>query len=985
MTDSAQYRYWAFISYSSRDVAVAKKLHRSLESYRIPRDLVGRPGRDGPVPKKLFPVFRDREELPLASDLGSSIEDALRSSRYLIVLCSPDAARSRWVNEEVRHFKALGREDRMLAIIVSGEPNAADKPETAQQECFPPALRYRLDGGGQVSSERTEPIAGDLRPNGDGWHRAFLKAVAGITGLGFDTFVRRERQRQRRRQLAAGAAALVVLGAGVWTWDYNRLKVSDYLSETVRWGVPEGLMPLAGKTPAGHAYYYRFESRRKKVRRVLCLDRGGRLHDDEQNYAAAVREIFYREDGSLQQIDLRKRNGKLTLRKLYSELRPAEDGGGGRMQYVDFRRESQDAPFALAADSSALTGVDISANAPVRSEITADQRTYDTAGRLVRLINLNAYHQRRADSAGTFGWRFHYEGASTLQADMENLGFDGQPAPNRLGVLRVAFVRSPSGDTAEESYFGRDGRPVVQQGYHRSKQQFDAGTDRTTVTYFGTDGQPVLCSGGYYEVRQSYDPRGGRSETAYFGIDGKPVYGNDGNHRLTSIFDGRGNLVEIALFDVDGKPMFGRDGFHRAVQAYDERGNAVELAFFGIDGKPVFNRLRYHRLTRAVDARGNTVDEAYFGAAGEPVLMRGDDDDPLSYHRLKRVYDGSDNQIELAYFDTADKPLPVTADRYSRMKQEFDEHGNLLAWSFFADDAPVAGAESGCHRGTQTFDRSGNITEGAFFGVDGKPVVNGILGYHRYKQVFDERGRVLEQSIFGAGGEPLLNREGYFRVTQTFDDRGNPVQQVFFGVNGEPVTDSAGCHREAMSYDDSGRMTARVCFGIGDMLVENTAGYCRLVLSFDPATNRSDEAYFDVGNRPVGLYGGSAFHRVSRTFDARGRFVEEAFFDANEKPTLGFEGTHLMRRTYNERGFTTAIEYFGVSGEPMLSQLGFHRQTNTYDSRGDLVEMAYFGIGGEPVLRRDGYQRVTNILDANGDAQNVVYFDLGGRAVNPRP
>ncbi len=66
-----QYRYWAFVSYSSKDTGVARKLHRRLETYRIPRDLVGRPGRDGPVPRRFFPIFRDREDIWLRST-GSS-------------------------------------------------------------------------------------------------------------------------------------------------------------------------------------------------------------------------------------------------------------------------------------------------------------------------------------------------------------------------------------------------------------------------------------------------------------------------------------------------------------------------------------------------------------------------------------------------------------------------------------------------------------------------------------------------------------------------------------------------------------------------------------------------------------------------------------------------------------------------------------------------------------------------------------------------
>src|SRR6185436_18206202 len=158
-----QFKYWAFISYSSKDAAVATKLHRKLETYRIPRALVGRPGRDEPVPAKLFPIFRDRDELPLSADLGATIQDALRASRYLVVLCSPASAASRWVNEEIRYFKSLGREDRILAIILSGRPNASNSPSSATAECFSPALRYRVNASGELTPTRAEPIAGDVR------------------------------------------------------------------------------------------------------------------------------------------------------------------------------------------------------------------------------------------------------------------------------------------------------------------------------------------------------------------------------------------------------------------------------------------------------------------------------------------------------------------------------------------------------------------------------------------------------------------------------------------------------------------------------------------------------------------------------------------------------------------------------------------------------------------------------------------------------
>jgi len=273
-----RFRYWAFLSYSSKDSAFAKKLHRRLERYRYPRDLVGRPGRDGPVPRKIFPVFRDREELPLSADLGSTIEDALRASRYLIVVCSPHAAKSRWVNEEIRHFKTLGRSDRILALIIDGEPNAADHGNSSLEECFPPALKYAVDANGHIGDQRTEPIAGDLRKGGDGWQLAFSKAVAGIAGIGLDAIVRRERKRRRRRLLAEGVCLVACIAGGLWTWDAYFREYRDYFNGAQnRYGEYFGVEPI----PNGNLHNYeralefRHIGRRNPVSQIRTVNGDG--------------------------------------------------------------------------------------------------------------------------------------------------------------------------------------------------------------------------------------------------------------------------------------------------------------------------------------------------------------------------------------------------------------------------------------------------------------------------------------------------------------------------------------------------------------------------------------------------------------------------------------------------------------------------------------------------------------------------------------
>lgn len=201
------FKYWAFISYSHADEEWAKWLHKSIETYRVPRKIVGRETAQGQISKRLFPVFRDREELPGASDLGGKLQDALTKSRSLIVICSPKSAVSKWVNEEVKTYKSFGHTGRVFCLITDGEPNAA--PDSGLLECFPPAVRFQVIDG-QVTTDPAEPIAADARPGKDGKTNALLKLLSGVMGVGYDELRRRERQRQRQRQMRF--AALGVLG-----------------------------------------------------------------------------------------------------------------------------------------------------------------------------------------------------------------------------------------------------------------------------------------------------------------------------------------------------------------------------------------------------------------------------------------------------------------------------------------------------------------------------------------------------------------------------------------------------------------------------------------------------------------------------------------------------------------------------------------------------------------------------------------------------
>ena len=203
------YKYAGFISYSHRDRKAGEWLHRALESYRVPKRLVGSLGQHGPVPARLYPIFRDREELS-AGSLAAQLRDAISQSRCFILICSPHSAASRWVNEEIEHWFAIGGDPtRLLCLIADGEPHAAERGQP-ERECLPPALRdLRIDG------QPYEPMAAQLDADADGRDNARLKIIAGMLGVGFDDLKRRDLVARNRRLamvagLSLGVAAVTV-------------------------------------------------------------------------------------------------------------------------------------------------------------------------------------------------------------------------------------------------------------------------------------------------------------------------------------------------------------------------------------------------------------------------------------------------------------------------------------------------------------------------------------------------------------------------------------------------------------------------------------------------------------------------------------------------------------------------------------------------------------------------------------------------------
>ena len=130
---SALAHFRAFISYrqTPTDRRLAERLHRLLESFRAPRAL-RRPG----IHPRVGRVFLDRHELKIGL-LPDLIQSALERSDFLIVICSPRTPDSAWVNSEIERFLTHHPIERVLPLLVEGNPEVS----------FPPALKNQAPAG----------------------------------------------------------------------------------------------------------------------------------------------------------------------------------------------------------------------------------------------------------------------------------------------------------------------------------------------------------------------------------------------------------------------------------------------------------------------------------------------------------------------------------------------------------------------------------------------------------------------------------------------------------------------------------------------------------------------------------------------------------------------------------------------------------------------------------------------------------------------
>ncbi len=940
MEETHSFKYSAFISYrhEAHDRKWAEWLVDALETYRVPKEL-----QNAGYPARLGKVFRDRDELPSSGSLNNQIEEALKVSRFLIVICSPATPESRWVSREIEIFKELGRGDKIFPILIEGEPG----------ESFPKVLTtHQLIGFDEAEAnppkQDHEPIGADVRPSTGKTEKEtkkdeLLRIVASLLGCAFDDLKQRDRQRElrKRRNRNFGIAAMLMLAiaGGVYWWDYTRIKTSYFNAYSTVYGVPVGVGEISLGDAQKRYRSYALSYQKRRLIRMVRQTGAQKANALKENYdvdpwlvGVAEWEYQYNDNGQLNQVVLKNDKGRERLIQNY------EFNNNLDAATVAFKSKDSQGNLGttIATTSSDLFGT-TSSN---KAEISQHRILFDANGHITSRNFQTHWGQPARDQQGSSGRIYRYD-KNGLVSEIGFLDAQEQPQSMTLknGIHTVQRKVNLQGLRIGWILLDRDRKPILgDSGYSRAEIALDELSRFKEVAFYSVDERPTLHKDGYTKLTLEFDNRGNVTEKAFYGIDGRPTLHKDGIAKLNQEFDARGNVTEGSYYGIDGQPTLHKGGYAKSTLEFDVRGNLTEQAYYGIDGQPTLHKNGYAKLINVFDVRGNLTEQAYYGIDGQPTLYKD------GYAKLTNDYDERGNITVQNYYGLDGLPT-LHKDGYTKFMNDYDARGNFTAQAYFGIDGQPALHMEGFAKVTQVFDTQGNLIEQSFYGIDGK-LSSHKIGYAKMKVENNARGYSVREKTFDEFHRPTTGGSGYFESKATRDGVGNLLEERYFDVIGQAVL------RKNILLP---REELKSIFGTWRNLVLRGIHKQLTLESLDQG----------------------GFAAIKQRFSISGQVVSQVFFDVNGEPVAGFDGFSEVNSNHNAYGLPDLITAKLPGGN------GIFRLRIIYNPRRNVERVSFINPDNSLQTSRLGFSEIVFLYDnATNKKTSVQYLDTDGKVLS---
>lgn len=741
-----QKHYYAFVSHSSRDAKIALWLRDKLVNYNIPASI----RKENQMPKRLRPVFIYQTDLA-GANLQDALQRELEDSQWLIVICSPDGAKSQYVNGEVEHFINTGRANRIIPFIVGGTPHAKNPDD----ECFPPALLKLAEDGIELRGVNLAECQKQLGSK----MGAVVNVVATMLGVRFDSMWNVYQRKQRRQLFFAAAIAALFCLAGFFAWEYWHPRYEYYADYVDKWGVPEGVVQLT-KEQVSH----RMRSFRFKYRRIPFGE-----PDAWKWRLVQVQAINSEENLSLRIAE------EMSGGTRYPKIDLEYDKNTGELTYwvisnrrgTPWMRRQMIARNGVPAAIVDLKNANLT-NGEYFAEAVQDRDNGDRGSNIVRFaferneqgyITKETYHCNNdynldrsavADGDGIYARQFEVDSLGRV-VRMEYLNKEGKPTQGYMGLSAMTYTYDLFGTVIELAYWDIDGKPLVtESGWSKCVRKSDQYGNVAEYRYLGPNREPCLSVWyNYAGAKQTFDDKGDLVVVEHFGVDGKPCMKNELGAKVVRKYNKLGLIIEEASYDTLGNLcIVGWEQCAIKRTKYDSKGREIEYAGFGLNGEPVMMKERQcHRTTTeySSDRNTETTIESFYDTEGKPCIS------VYGCSKLITKVNTTKKQIEITCWGINGEPY-VREDGAFMVRTRYDERNQLA--------------------------------EIAYFGIDSLPTLSTDMGVHKTVLNYDDNGHLRGVKHFGTDGKPCLCNFSYCSTVYDVNDKGNDIADAYYDIDG---------------------------------------------------------------------------------------------------------------------------------------------------------------------------------------------------------
>lgn len=882
------FRYSAFISYKHADKKYAKWIQKKLEYYHLSAAVKKETG------YKKLKVCRDETDFS-PNILGEEIHRMLTESNYLIVICSKTLAAqgSVYVDDEIRYFLSLGRQNRIILLM----PDA----EVGNEAAYIPGILRNAGCGNELLG---------INMKKDGKSKSFYKVLARVLERNFDDFYKRERRRKRAK-IAGITVTAAVVSAFVATglWMYLAPHTAYYYDYVEKYGVPYGICRLSKEEAANTFRHYAIVTQRGKVRELRYENSAFRVDDHiyatELDLPVHAKYKYYEGSDSLESVTFYDKYGKKGAVYKYNKkatvVQLLSDSDGDLLYK------------SVNASSTSFSQYYEKALAP-KSNITQYLLSYDEDGRLKsRHYAYGDTHIALADANGIYGIKYEHDDEGRITS-YTYLTYDREtdkyiPTNGANGASKTVIKYDDNFCKKECRFYDKSGSPCIIQdfGYSIVKDRYDKNRNTTEEYVYDTDNNPVVCYYGFASATMKYR-NGFQTATQYYGLDGNETDTVFGYSCIKQKHNSNGDMTEALYFLSDGTrgDIYGNC---KTLYRYDDDRRITQVKYTDADGEPVNWIEGFAIMKKEYDRNGNLTENSFFGEDGAPRLC---DDGYASVHISYK----NNRVVKIAYFGTDGEPC-IKNGGYASVTYSYTAIGNIKEARYFGSDGKPTTVKEGYSSAVYSYDKGGNITSVSFFDTNEEPVKAADTGFTTIEYSYADDGSQSEQSF--------KNEKSELIKTYTFDSEGNGTMITYYAYSGNDYADN-NISKNVIFYENGVAVKAIVYDLNGNVFFEQDLAAQNRELDISERKNAAGIVIFHSEKTKSGvpvyeaMYYDSGSLRAEYFYDDNGELKKETVYNQ--------DGTLSDERQY-ENGTLICESYLSEYGE-----YGMCLFTALYDSEG---------------------------------------------------